>query len=117
MVGAVEVNFVRDRLAALRSGPGLARPGVLLDSRQEHVDRLLSDARRSLGQRVQAGDAEVARLLAQVTALSPAATLERGYAVVQRPDGPVVRDPAQVRAGERLRVRVAQGELTALAEA
>ena len=106
-----------DRLAAMRSRPALARPDVLLDSRQEHVDRLLSDARRSLGQRVQAGDAEVARLLAQVTALSPAATLERGYAVVQRPDGSVVRDPAQVRAGERLRVRVAQGELTALAEA
>ena len=46
-------------------------------------------------------------------ALSPAATLERGYAVVQRADGDVVRDPAEVTGGDRLRVRVARGELAA----
>jgi exodeoxyribonuclease VII large subunit len=32
---------------------------------------------------------------------------------VQRPDGAVVRDPDEVRTGDRLRVRVAGGELTA----
>jgi exodeoxyribonuclease VII large subunit len=46
-----------------------------------------------------------------VAALSPAATLERGYAVVQRADGALVRDPAQVGDDERLTVRVAGGRL------
>ena len=46
-----------------------------------------------------------------VTALSPAATLARGYAVVQRADGALVRDPAEVADGERLRVRVSGGQL------
>jgi exodeoxyribonuclease VII large subunit len=46
-----------------------------------------------------------------VAALSPAATLERGYAVVQRADGSLVRDPAEVADDERLQVRVAGGRL------
>jgi exodeoxyribonuclease VII large subunit len=48
-----------------------------------------------------------------VRALSPQATLDRGYAVVQRADGLVVRDPAE--AHGRLRVRVARGEFDATA--
>jgi exodeoxyribonuclease VII large subunit len=46
-----------------------------------------------------------------VSALSPAATLERGYAVVQRADGALVRNPAEVADDERLRVRLAGGRL------
>ena len=48
-----------------------------------------------------------------MVALSPAATLQRGYAIVQRPDGAVVRAPADVSAADRLRIRLAGGELTA----
>jgi exodeoxyribonuclease VII large subunit len=48
--------------------------------------------------------------------LSPAATLERGYAVVQRADGAVVRSPAQVEIRDRLRVRLAEGELGAIVD-
>jgi len=105
-----------ERLASIRSRPVLAHPETLIDARGDQVVRLLEDARRSLSTRVTAGEAEVARLLAQVAALSPAATLQRGYAVVQRPDGAVVRDPGEVTAGDRLRVRVADGELHAVAE-
>ncbi len=103
-----------ERLGSMRSRPALARPETMLEARAEQVRRLVDDARRSLTDRVVAGDAEVARLAAQVTALSPAATLQRGYAVVQRPDGAVLRDPAEVSAGDGLRVRVARGELRAV---
>ncbi|MDP9241390.1 MAG: exodeoxyribonuclease VII large subunit, partial [Actinomycetota bacterium] len=54
---------------------------------------------------------ELAHSLAQVGALSPAATLRRGYAVVQRGGGQVVRDPAEVAQEELLRVRLAAGDL------
>jgi len=37
--------------------------------------------------------------------------MARGYAVVQRGDGAVVRDPEEVTAGERLLVRLAGGRL------
>jgi exodeoxyribonuclease VII large subunit len=46
-----------------------------------------------------------------VAALSPQATLQRGYALVQRAGGALVRDPAEVADDERLSVRVAGGRL------
>uniref|UniRef100_UPI0035ABE339 exodeoxyribonuclease VII large subunit n=1 Tax=Actinotalea sp. C106 TaxID=2908644 RepID=UPI0035ABE339 len=58
---------------------------------------------------------DVSRPAAQVRALSPAATLDRGYAVVQHGDGLVLRDPAEVDVGQVLRIRVARGELSATA--
>src|SRR5690606_41907507 len=54
---------------------------------------------------------ELSHTRARLLALSPAATLERGYAIVQREDGTVVRDSAAVGDGERLRVRLATGRL------
>jgi exodeoxyribonuclease VII large subunit len=48
---------------------------------------------------------------ARVGALSPAATLERGYAIVQTADGDVVRDATDVQAGDALTLRLAKGRL------
>ena len=70
-------------------------------------------ARRSIRTALAAGDSDIAHVRARVRALSPQATLDRGYAVVQRADGLVVRDPAE--AHGRLRVRVARGEFDATA--
>jgi exodeoxyribonuclease VII large subunit len=53
-------------------------------------------------------DAELRHHRAQIRSLSPQSTLDRGYAVIQRSDGAVVRDPSQ--AVGPLRVRVARGE-------
>lgn len=103
-----------DGLRAVRSRPVLARPATIVDVRREEVDRLLAGARRSLEDVTRAGAADVDRLAAQVRALSPAATLDRGYAVVQRAtDDAVVRSPEDAPAGTTLRVRVAAGELPA----
>ena len=49
-------------------------------------------------------------------ALSPAATLERGYAVARLADGTIVRDPAQATRGEPLEVVVARGTLATRVE-
>ena len=40
--------------------------------------------------------------LAESMALSPAATLARGYAIVQDAEGAVVRNPADVAVGDRV---------------
>jgi len=53
---------------------------------------------------------------AALTVLGPQATLERGYGIVRRSsDGAIVRDPAEVSGGSRLRIRVARGEFPATA--
>jgi exodeoxyribonuclease VII large subunit len=102
-------------LEALRSRPVLAAPLTLVDERRHTVDGALQRARVALGARLDRAADDVRHLCTQVRALSPAATLDRGYAVVQRSDGAVVRAPEDVEAGDRLRVRVAGGELAAQA--
>ncbi|MFI2753448.1 exodeoxyribonuclease VII large subunit [Cellulomonas sp. P22] len=115
MRAALTHRVVREQagLEALRSRPVLARPETLVDVREHDVHRARDTARRALDLLLSRAAGQTERLAAQVRALSPAATLERGYAVVQRGDGAVVRDPAEVRDGDPLRVRVALGELHA----
>ena len=84
----------------------------MVDARAEEVTALLERSRRSLRYRLDRADSELTHTHARVVALSPAATLKRGYAVLQRADGHAVRDPAEVEAGETLRARVSEGEFT-----
>lgn len=95
---------------SLRSRPVLARPLVLVDNRAVEVAGLRDRMRRCLGGRLDKATADVEHTLARVTALSPAATLGRGYAVVQRAAGQVVRRQADVADGDPLQVRVADGD-------
>lgn len=113
--GALVARLQREQagLDQLRSRPVLKTPTTLVDQHEHRLEALRESGRRALHTDLVHGLAEVAGLAAQVRALSPAATLDRGYAVVQRTDGHVVRDPAEVTAGDDLRVRVARGELTA----
>nr|WP_034622905.1 exodeoxyribonuclease VII large subunit [Cellulomonas sp. URHE0023] len=100
-------------LDQLRSRPVLSNPTTLVDQQEHRVEVLRQSGRRALHTSLVHGFAEVAGLSAQVRALSPAATLDRGYAVVQTTDGHVVRDPSEVATGDGLRLRVAHGQLTA----
>lgn len=100
-------------LASLRSRPALARPKTLLEPHQARLDGLLDRGRRAAVGRVSAAETQVGSLAAQVRALSPAATLDRGYAVVQRTDGHVVRSPDEVAPDDAIGVRVARGRFGA----
>ncbi|MEU1604750.1 exodeoxyribonuclease VII large subunit [Micromonospora matsumotoense] len=104
------------RLTQLRSRPVLARPQVMVEQRAAEVTALRDRAGRSLTHRLDAATADLRHTLARLRALSPAATLDRGYAIVQRADGHVVRAAGEVAQGDPLRVRLAEGELTATVE-
>jgi exodeoxyribonuclease VII large subunit len=70
-------------------------------------------ASRLVGQR----RAALAEAGAALVVLGPQATLERGYGIVRRAaDDAIVRDPAEVSGGSRLRIRVARGEFPATVE-
>jgi exodeoxyribonuclease VII large subunit len=107
------IDREQHRLDALRSRPALARPHLLLDAWAAEVAGLRDRARRCLGHRLDAAAGELHHTLARLRALSPAATLARGYAVVQRADGHVVRAATDVSPDEAVRIRLAAGELTA----
>jgi exodeoxyribonuclease VII large subunit len=107
------IDREQHRLDALRSRPVLARPGAMLEARAADVAALRERSGRCLAHRLDRGADELRHTVARLRALSPAATLERGYAIVQRADGAVVRRPDEVRKGDALRLRLAGGELAA----
>ena len=104
-------------LASTRSRPALAAPAREVQRRQEDVSALAERGRRRLEAMLDRADDGLAHTRARLLALSPAATLRRGYAIVQQADGTVVRSAAQVAPGERLTIRLAEDQLTAVAEA
>ncbi|MEV0156205.1 exodeoxyribonuclease VII large subunit [Micromonospora sp. NPDC050686] len=101
------------RLDLLRSRPVLARPQVMVDQRAAEIGALRDRTNRCLDHRLGAAGEDLRHTLARLRALSPAATLDRGYAIVQRADGHVVRAAGEVAKGDPLRVRLAEGELAA----
>jgi exodeoxyribonuclease VII large subunit len=102
-----------ERLAALRSRPALSAPHTLIDRHQSELAHRLDRLHQALDARLLRDSSALERLAAQVTALSPAATLARGYAVVQRENGEVVRRPDAVTAGEQVHLKLAEGEIGA----
>jgi exodeoxyribonuclease VII large subunit len=108
-VGTVDREL--SRVAQLTSRPVLAQPHVLVTDRRTAVEGLRDRAARAAHGRLASAQQDLDHTRARVVALSPQATLDRGYAVVQLPDGSVVRDADDVVLGETLRVRLAHGEL------
>ncbi len=115
MRGAVAAMLDREQrgLDGVRSRPVLAMPQTMLESRERDVLQAIRHGRHALDALLLRASGEIGRLGAQVRALSPASTLERGYAVVQRADGHVVRRPDDVTVGAGVHVRLAQGALDA----
>ncbi|MFJ5775977.1 exodeoxyribonuclease VII large subunit [Streptomyces sp. NPDC093094] len=99
-------------LAHALARPSMEDPYRMVDERAGQVASLAERSRRCLGHLLDRADSELTHTHARVVALSPAATLKRGYAVLQRADGQAVRSPGEVTAGEGLRARVAEGEFS-----
>ncbi|AXT86888.1 exodeoxyribonuclease VII large subunit [Aeromicrobium sp. A1-2] len=112
VIGAI-VSRELHGLAAIRSRPVLATPSTLVDAQQAIVQEARDRARRSLGHRLDRAGDEIGHHLARVRALSPLATLERGYAVAQLPDGTVVTSVGQVADEVELSIRVVDGTIAA----
>ncbi len=99
----------------LRSRPVLAAPFEMLTARSEEIHRARMAARRDINRLVSAEFERVGHLSARLATLGPAATLARGYAVVQTmPAHAVLRSVGDAPSGTRLRIRVADGAVAAV---
>jgi exodeoxyribonuclease VII large subunit len=108
------VDRERRLLDALRTRPVLANPMRPLHESDRMVVDLRARADRALRGGLRAAQEGLAHTAARLTTLGPAATLARGYAVVQGPDGAVVRSVADAPEGTELRVRLSDGALHAV---
>ena len=107
-------------LTHLRNRPVLADPMRMVADRAGEVSRAQAAARRDIKRLVAAETDRVGHLGARLTTLGPAATLARGYAVVQRVDDPgsgsvsILRSTADAPAGVALRIRLSDGAVGAV---
>lgn len=105
-----------DRIAQLRSRPALSDGAWIVDSRTEEIFRWVTRGAELMDRRLEVAHSELAGLRASLRALSPAATLERGYAIARTASGTIIRSADEVSTGDSLRIRVADGEFPATAD-
>jgi len=86
-------------------------PRAALRHDRQHVDALARRLDRSIGTMLQLQQLQLRSVQQQLDALSPKATLARGYAVVRRADGSVVLDPNTVAPAESLQIDLRDGVL------
>ena len=95
----------------------LADPLAPLAERAQVVTQLRDRGDRAVLAGLISAQERLEHTVARLTTLGPAATLARGYAVVQRIDGarpgPVLRTVADAPDGAQLRIRLSDGPVTA----
>jgi exodeoxyribonuclease VII large subunit len=103
------------KIVNLIQRPVMRDPIVMVTSREEIIRGFKSRSFMSMNSRLLRAYDEVAHIAARVRTLSPQATLDRGYSVVQKTSGSIVTDPAELKAGEEIRLRLAKGVAIATA--
>ena len=109
------IDLESTRITNLMERPVMKDPFVLISSRAEVIMALKDRSHRSFAARLKLAKEELKQIKARVRALSPQATLDRGYSVVQLSNGEILTDPKRLKAGEQLRMRLAKGEAAATA--
>jgi exodeoxyribonuclease VII large subunit len=109
------INLETNQIANFRNRPVMKDPHVLITTRAEIIAGLRDRSNRSFAHQLKLAKEELKQIKARVRALSPQATLDRGYSVVQLADGQIVTDPKKLKQGDLLRLRLAKGETQATA--
>jgi exodeoxyribonuclease VII large subunit len=116
---AMEDGWAR-RLGQWRAALGLQQqllgrlsPLGRVDGSRQRVDELGRRLERALDHRVSLLRTQAVGMEQRLAGLNPLAILERGYAVVRRKDGGVIRSTGTVGIGERIDVRVSDGRIEA----
>lgn len=104
------------QLEQLRTRPVLRAPEAMLTSRAHELFALTARGRDVVTRVVHDGERRTSQLRASLSALSPGATLARGYAIAYTDGGVIVRDAAQAPAGTDVVVAVAAGSFAARSE-
>ena len=110
------IEFELAKLASYMERQIMREPELIISTRRDVIKELAARSHRSMSSALALGREEISGLRTQVRTLSPQATLDRGYSVVQTSDGSVVRKASELKSGQRLRLRLAQGEVGAITE-
>lgn len=109
--GRQQLNARHTTLAGLRLRLARVRPD--LRAAHQRLERLAYQLHRAMSDLLARRQDRIARCGGALAALSPAATLQRGYSIVRDAEGAIVRDAARLAAGDALQLRFAAGAASA----
>ncbi|HEY9199464.1 MAG TPA: exodeoxyribonuclease VII large subunit [Gammaproteobacteria bacterium] len=104
------------RLATLQAQLQRYHPGPRLQHLQDVHTALARRLHTATRTRLAQWRQHIAALARALDAISPLATLERGYAIVTMTDGRVAQDARALRPGDRVTARLARGRLNCVVE-
>lgn len=109
-----QIRMNRLRLKALSSSSGMQGPTMYISQRRKSLD-LLHGRMDSLQSRcLNAHKQQFMSLAAKLDAMSPLKVLARGYSLTTAQDGTVLHSVVQTKPGQKIRVRLADGALSAV---
>ena len=105
-----------DLIAQMRLRPMLANPFGFIDEAANELSREVSILRSFISLSLERAAADIQAKSQVLRSLSPQSTLDRGYSVVRTDAGAIITDASQVKPGQKLKIRVAKGEIAATSE-
>ena len=109
---SARITLERRTLAELRARPVLGDPSGPVRVHRQQLDELRGRARRALRYRLREESTLVTSAVARIRAMSPKATLERGYVILTAGDGTTVTSVADLDVGDDLLAQLADGTAT-----
>lgn len=106
-----QITTQHDELDALDSGLSPSKRKDTIFQMSQSIDGLEAAYQKAINDRLSAESNHLQSLAARLNGLSPLATLKRGYSICRTSSGDVVTSNDQINVGERLDVKLSQGNL------
>ena len=108
-----QIRSAQQHLDVLSRSPALKSPDGYLEQRRKSLELLSNRLVAAQTQNITRKNQQYIAAVSKLDAMSPLKVLARGYAMTQNSDGDVIRSVKQVEVGERLTVRLSDGNLSA----
>ncbi len=109
-----QLKSARQQLGALAASPALQSPTGYLQQKGKALELLNHRLLAAQSQSVERKNRRFVELTAKLDAMSPLKVLTRGYAMVQKEDGSVLRSQAQVKTGAPICITLSDGRIHAI---
>jgi len=108
-----QIRSAQKHLDVLSRSPALRSPDGYLQQREKNLELLKNRLVAAQNQNITRKNQQYIAAVSKLDAMSPLKVLSRGYAMAQNQSGEVVRSVSQVELGERITVRLSDGNLSA----
>ncbi|MCL2484918.1 MAG: exodeoxyribonuclease VII large subunit [Endomicrobia bacterium] len=111
------MNFIfednKKKLEILSSSRALQKPHLIYEDKISHIEEIGERLRLLIKNTVNLKSSAMANLSHKLDLVSPLSVLKRGFAVVKNQAGKIVKDSKTLKAGDKVNVRLAEGNFEA----